>query len=320
MTVVADSPQTAVSIPRPLADFGGRAPSAPDWFRRALAQRPEPHFVTVDGTAIETLTWGREGAPGLMLLHGLGGHADWWSFIAPFFAETHRVTALSWSGMGRSGWRPRYDYATYGREIGAVAEACGLAASGRAPVVIGHSFGGGPLIHAAAQTPEHIGGVILLDCYFKLADDSLGGRSDARHRLYPSQAEALMRFRFSPPQTCSNLFVADYIARRSLCETDGGWTWRFDPALRAKLEMERLEPHLARLSRPVALMAGDRSSLVTESFRAAIAPLIDRALPWILIPDADHHVMIDQPLALVAALRGLLSAWPEGAGHSSPPL
>ncbi len=26
-------------------------------------------------------------------------------------------------------------------------------------------------------------------------------------------------------------------------------------------------------------------------------------VPWIVIPDAGHHVMVDQPLALVAALR-----------------
>jgi hypothetical protein len=28
------------------------------------------------------------------------------------------------------------------------------------------------------------------------------------------------------------------------------------------------------------------------------------------IPDSQHHIMIDQPLALVAALRALLAAWP----------
>ena len=33
-------------------------------------------------------------------------------------------------------------------------------------------------------------------------------------------------------------------------------------------------------------------------------------VPRVVIPDADHHVMIDQPLAFVAALRGLLARWP----------
>ena len=33
-------------------------------------------------------------------------------------------------------------------------------------------------------------------------------------------------------------------------------------------------------------------------------------VPLFAIPDCGHHVMIDQPLALVAALRALLSVWP----------
>jgi pimeloyl-ACP methyl ester carboxylesterase len=32
--------------------------------------------------------------------------------------------------------------------------------------------------------------------------------------------------------------------------------------------------------------------------------------PQVAIPDADHHVMVDQPLALVAAFRALLAGWP----------
>lgn len=31
--------------------------------------------------------------------------------------------------------------------------------------------------------------------------------------------------------------------------------------------------------------------------------------PMIAIPDAAHHVPIDQPLALVAALRAVLAGW-----------
>jgi hypothetical protein len=30
----------------------------------------------------------------------------------------------------------------------------------------------------------------------------------------------------------------------------------------------------------------------------------------VVIPDAYHHLMMDQPLAFVSALRTLLSAWP----------
>ena len=30
----------------------------------------------------------------------------------------------------------------------------------------------------------------------------------------------------------------------------------------------------------------------------------------VIIPDSEHHIMVDQPLALVAAIRALLVAWP----------
>ena len=32
--------------------------------------------------------------------------------------------------------------------------------------------------------------------------------------------------------------------------------------------------------------------------------------PMFPVPEADHHLMLDQPLATVAALRGLLAGWP----------
>jgi hypothetical protein len=36
-------------------------------------------------------------------------------------------------------------------------------------------------------------------------------------------------------------------------------------------------------------------------------------VPRIVIPDSEHHIMVDQPLALVAALRTLLAVWPGSA-------
>jgi len=86
----------------PLAAFHGQRPPAPAWFEAALAHEPERTFVEVEGAKVEVLAWGKRGLPGLMFLHGGAAHADWWSFIAPFFAATRRVVASSFTGMGRS--------------------------------------------------------------------------------------------------------------------------------------------------------------------------------------------------------------------------
>ncbi len=38
--------------------------------------------------------------------------------------------------------------------------------------------------------------------------------------------------------------------------------------------------------------------------------LVPGGLPVVDLPEAGHHPMLDQPLALVAALRTLLATWP----------
>ena len=42
--------------------------------------------------------------------------------------------------------------------------------------------------------------------------------------------------------------------------------------------------------------------------------LLGKAVPVSGVPEAQHHVMLDQPLAFVAALRALLADW----NHSRP--
>ena len=62
---------------------------------------------------------------------------------------------------------------------------------------------------------------------------------------------------------------------------------------------------------PLAFVWGDESKLVDEEVLAYFRETVhDTDTPMLAIPLAQHHVMIDQPLALVAALRGLFAVWP----------
>jgi pimeloyl-ACP methyl ester carboxylesterase len=38
--------------------------------------------------------------------------------------------------------------------------------------------------------------------------------------------------------------------------------------------------------------------------------MIPAPAPHVVLPDSEHHVMVDQPLALVAAMRAMLATWP----------
>ena len=310
-------PETTASLVAPVA--------GPRWFRAALEDVPERRVVAVDGADVEVLGWGVRGEPGVLLLHGYSAHADWWSFLAPLLRRGRRVVAFSLSGMGRSGWREAYSLEQYAAEALAVIEAEGLFDASRPPVLVGHSFGTFVARAAARQVGARLGGLILVDGV--LADEEEDDEYDGvparghRHRVYPNLAEAMERFRLSPPQPCENDYVVEHLARTSLHEVRDesgtlGWSWCFDPDLRAKFDALPTAASLASPACSVCLMFGERSELLTPRRRALLRRMTPQSVPWIEIPDAGHHVMVDQPLALVAALRTQLEAWQPLAGNA----
>lgn len=316
----------------PLEPFGGEEPPAPQWFKDAVAQEPERSFVESLGSKLEVLTWGEVGKPGLLFVHGNSAHADWWSFIAPFFAEDFRVASMSLAGMGASDWRERYAFSDFAQDAEAVSRAAGLYEGGRKPVYVGHSFGGGQVFYTAVNHPELMHAAVLVDTGFGPPPEELKRREeefrkrqianiptpDKGGRVYPTLAAALARFRLMPPQPAENVFIADYIARRSLKRapmpdrSGEGWTWRFDPNMWNKLDRTGMgQPpfEVPASHTPMVHFYGGKSRIVQMRKQGFPSPFPPDMLE-IEIPDSHHHVMIDQPLALVAALRTLLAHWP----------
>lgn len=301
----------------PLAGFHGQAPPAPAWFSQALADAPERQWLKVQGAPIEWLAWGRVGDPGLLLLHGNGAHADWYSFIAPLVRAGRRVAALSFSGMGRSGWRTQYAMSQWADEALAVAQAAGLFAAGRPPVVVGHSFGGFVLMNLAGRHGQHLAKAVVVDTPIRPPGPHGGhaGRPRGRDvgrggRTYASLAQALQRFRLLPPQACAHPFIAHHIAWHGLKQVAGpdgqpGWTWRFDPAVFQHFQFGSPFRLAMAAPCPLVLVRGGRSRLVPPHwYPTAMQRLqqLPQGCTLDEVADADHHVMVDQPQAFVALL------------------
>jgi pimeloyl-ACP methyl ester carboxylesterase len=297
-----------------LEALGGARPTAPRWAAKALAQEPERAYVQVEGASIESLSWGRRSAPGLLLLHGSRASAEWWSFVAPLLATDFRVSAFSMSGMGRSDRRPTYALSQYGREAITVAEATGLFDGPGKPVLVAHSFGGYAALRASRDASDKVAGVVLVDSIIMGLEEPrqkwVAEQPEPR-RSYPSQEAAIARFRLIPPRATDSLWALDHIARSSICQdhSAGDWTWQFDPALFARIAHED-NSDLARVTAPVAIIRGEESQLIDPRVRDYVAEVFGDDIPDVVIPDAGHHIMIDQPLALATALRALLAAWP----------
>jgi pimeloyl-ACP methyl ester carboxylesterase len=212
--------------------------------------------------------------------------------------------------MGDSTWRDRYSLDLYVQEAKAAISATNLDRGPVRPIIVGHSFGGF-IAHAfASRHPELLSGAILVDYGSTLGEDRahLPPPRSFRANQYDSLTEALARFRFVPEQDCSNSFIVDYIARRSLTQHNSSgdqWRWKLDPDLVAKFEGEAKAP-ATDSDCPIAIIWGETSSLITDDVRARWRQRLPDA-PFIEIPDAGHQLMVDQPLSFVGGLRGLLA-------------
>jgi pimeloyl-ACP methyl ester carboxylesterase len=279
--------------------------AVPEWFTWAIAQPRRSHFAEAGGTRIHYASWnaGETHKPALLLAHGFLGHSHWWDFIAPFLAERHRVFALDFGGMGASGHRAAYRSDGFVDDFAAV-----LAEVGAEPAtVVGHSFGGSRLLQACAQIPERIGHAIVLDSHFTLQGEPPPHvERRPAPRPYADEATALERFRLLPAQECPP-WLFEHLAHHSLQQTEAGWTWRFDPALRLLPAPEGDQALLSGLRVPVSYVHAERSAVVGAERARRIVAAIPGARGPITLPRAHHHLMLDQPLALVALLKGLLA-------------
>lgn len=290
----------------------------PEWFRAALAREPERAFVASNGVEIETLAWGPGGAPGILLLHGFRAHADWWDHIAPYLAEGRRVVAMSWAGMGRSGWRDGYSIAGHAADATAVLEASGLFASSRPPIVIAHSFGGFVATRLSADLGRRLGGTVLVDVLVSPQPPS--PPPDAHPRRWPTRAEAEARLRLQPNQESLAYVMANF-ARHGVTEhaddRGEGWGWRFDPKLSATTLRDRGWTSLPKITGPLAFVRGEHSVLVTPELEAQQRAQAPQGTIFVTIPDAAHHILADRPLALTSVLRTLVSVWEAAASKGS---
>ncbi|MEU3273098.1 alpha/beta hydrolase [Saccharomonospora sp. NPDC006951] len=283
----------------------------PAWFSAALRRERRTGEVRVDGVPIRFLSWGDPREPATILVHGGAAHAMWWAPVAARL-DGH-VVALDLSGHGRSGHRPGYSIEHWAKEIIAVAHSV----SGGPATIVAHSLGGIVASHAMTHTGlgARFRGVVLLDAPVwpgaPAPEKPLSDREIRPHRSYATAAEALGRFRLVPPQPCANDFYVEHIAWHSLAPFEEGWRWRFDPRIFADPNgdhrITRFEGDLDLATSPFAVVMGARSYL-SHGARAALANR--PGTPLCFVPDAAHHVMLDQPIALLAVIRDLLGSWP----------
>ncbi|MGH0036224.1 MAG: alpha/beta fold hydrolase [Myxococcota bacterium] len=250
---------------------------------------------------LHALHWGDPDRPTLVALHGGGANAHWWDHLARSWSERFHVVALDFRGHGDSDHPETLRVGAFNDDLDALLEHLGKSDV----FLVGHSMGAAVALDHAARSADTRGLVLV--------DVARGGARRSRRttrlallfrRTYPSRSEAIERYRFFPPAEHAGEALRLAIARHSVREEgEGRFGFKFDPRWFTLPPRERPDP--SRVRCPVLLVRGAESSLLSrEGAERWLEELPDARL--VEIPDAGHHVQIDQPEAVERAVDAFL--------------
>ncbi len=279
---------------------------APQWFLENIRVPGRSVRTTVAGRAVHMLAWNWENTdlPTLMLVHGFGAHAHWWSFLAPFFSDQYRVVALDLPGMGDSEPPVIYEENCFANAIIGCIEQNNL----QPTCIIGHSFGGAQSLRAISMSPHLFSRGIVVDSNVRLPPEPpiRNLQPKGSHKLSLSQAECMARLRLVPPQPNYIDALVHYIAFHSCTGGEQGWHWKSDPNCINVGEIDG--PEILHAVKPrIDLIYGEKSFLNIGNKPERVLEQFVQAGKLLVIPEAGHHIMVDQPLELVSTIKQLLA-------------
>ena len=324
MTHQPSKPLTKEQTSNGLNDLASVINEPSSWLSQALSVPRSEGYVESNGAKIHYFEWGDRLKPGFLLLHGFLAHSRCFAFIAPFLAEQYHVVAYDLSGMGDSDAREEYPDDIRVAEAIDVARHTGLFKHEKKPTLITHSYGGLVAINVVNSHPDKFAGLAICDLMvirpeiLKEHADKFrrpGNQNrDKANRVYPDLATAKTRFVLAPPQKVEQPELLEFMAYHSLKQVEGGWTWKFSPSVYPKGDdansrWSKVGHNIVALPGKVAIIYGAESFLFTPDSENYIREIGGDAIPIIQIPHARHHLMLDQPIAFISALRSVLAMW-----------
>ncbi|MCU1614611.1 MAG: alpha/beta hydrolase fold protein [Frankiales bacterium] len=162
-------------------------------------------------------------------------------------------------------------------------------------------------LHAATAYSEYLTGAIIVVSPLRAAtredDTTRHARASRESRLCASEAEAIARFRPLPDQPSLPTSAVTSQPTPSPSRPTGG-----DGSSTGVYTTAPASGRLRRIGQlPNGCASGRARNVPGSRVRSALRAF--RQLPIIEIPDAGHHIMLDQPLALATALWALLAIW-----------
>jgi pimeloyl-ACP methyl ester carboxylesterase len=264
------------------------------------------HRVRAGEVELSVREWPGEGRP-FLLVHGLASNAKTWDGVARRLNEAgHRVVAVDQRGHGLSD-KPDggYGHASVAADLHALIGALGM----ERPIVAGQSWGAGVVLHLAAEHPESVSGLVLVDG--GLYDMAQTGTTweERKQRLTPPnllgtpRPQMIERFRSFHP-TWDDEQIEMQMGNYETLEDGTIRPWltleRHMTILRAIWDEPPSAVH-GRVAAPTLLAIADPSDAELKRMRLEASEAAARRLQQAevrLFEGAPHDIHVDRPVEL----------------------
>ncbi len=275
-------------------------------------------FIEANGLRFHYREWGDTRTKhALIMLHGYAETSEVWNDMAIDLAREFRVIALDQRGYGQSARASDLDYSRSRQveDLEAIIEQLGL----RSVTLVGHSMGGANAICYAAEHPEMVTALIVIET----APEVLRSGIETVRRLlatgesFGSLDEAVDAFR--PYLPYASVEQIERRVRGSFTVNDDGlYVWDFDHSFRdpsvrppdpdpGQRRVADLWDYADRIQCPTMIVRGAETDMLTpEAIQRLHRRIAGSRVS--LIEDAGHHVPTDQPASLALNVREFLQS------------
>lgn len=272
-------------------------------------------FALIDGRQVHYLEWGHAGAPVVVCLHGGGQTAYMYEELGDALRRRSHVLAPDLPSHGDSDAIEGFGPVAIADTIPAFLAEFGVARA----AFVGASLGGIVSVHVAADHPDAVAAIALIDVGHRLEPEGVRRIVDfmTRHESFGSLDEAASEIARYLPQRRG---VRPESLNRNLRQrADGRWVWKHGlgrrfrespdephPADNLDVFLDGLEPKAASLSCPVLVLRGAQSDVLSGEGAEAVSALIPGARLE-TVERAGHLAAGDNPHSTVGLITDFLA-------------